>query len=271
MSSYPPSDETAPRPPSGDRADDGDEALVLDVEGFEGPLDVLLLLARSQKLDLAKISILDLVEQYLAFMARARRLRLELAADYLVMAAWLAYLKSRLLLPRHDDEDEPSAEEMALRLQMRLQRLDAMREAGAALMGHDRLGRDVHPRGAPEGLRVDRHALYDLSFYDLLRAYADLSVRATVHSIHIPRRPVYSLEEAIKRLNDLMGSAFNWTTLRDFLPQNIDDPRLRRSALASMFVASLELARTGQAELQQMEPYGPLYLRRPAHGPIFDR
>ncbi|GEQ98783.1 segregation/condensation protein A [Iodidimonas gelatinilytica] len=238
------------------------DALILDVDGFEGPLDVLLMLARSQKVDLEKISIRALVEQYLAFISEARKLRLELAADYLVMAAWLAYLKSRLLLPRQDDAEEPSAEELALRLQVRLQRLEAMREAGAALMARDRLGRDVFTHGAPEGLAVDYHAVYDTSLYDLLRAYADIRVRGSVTSMHIAKRPVYALDEAVRRLNDLVGGAFNWTQLRDFLPTHLDDPRMRRSALASMFVASLELARTGRADIRQMVAYGPLYVRR---------
>lgn len=238
------------------------ERLILDVEGFEGPLDVLLMLARSQKVDVTKISILELVEQYLSFIAEARRLRLELAADYLVMAAWLAYLKSRLLLPCEDDHEEPSAEELALRLQLRLQRLEAMREAGAALMARDRLGRDVLARGAPEGLATDRHAVYDVTLYELLRAYADFRVRTSVKSYTVARRPIYSLENAIRRLGDLLGTAFTWHQLKEFLPGDMADARLRRSALASMFVASLELARTGRAELRQMEAYGPLYLRR---------
>ncbi len=239
-----------------------DEALVLDIDGFEGPLDLLLVLARSQKVDLTKISILSLVEQYLAFIARARHLRLELAADYLVMAAWLAYLKSRLLLPKEEDGEEPDAEELALRLQLRLQRLDAMREAGAMLMNRNRLGRDVLPRGMPEGLALYRHAVYDLALFDLLRAYADIRLRRSVTTLRIAKRPVFPLDEAIRRLNDMMGSAWEWAQLRDFLPDDMDDPRLRRSTLASMFVASLELARTGKVALQQMETYGPLYLRR---------
>lgn len=239
-----------------------DEALVLDLDGFEGPLDLLLMLARSQKVDLTKISILALVEQYLEFIAKARHLRLELAADYLVMAAWLAYLKSRLLLPKEADEEEPDAEELALRLQIRLQRLDAMREAGAMLMNCDRLGRDVLTRGMPEGLVLQKHAIYDTALFDLLRAYADIRLRGSVTALRIAKRPVFSLDEAIRRLNDMMGSTWEWTQLRDFLPEDMDDPRLRRSALASMFVASLELARTGKVAIRQMETYGPLYLRR---------
>lgn len=239
-----------------------EDALVLDLDGFEGPLDLLLLLARSQKVDLTQISILALVEQYLEFIAKARHLRLELAADYLVMAAWLAYLKSRLLLPKEDDTEEPDAEELALRLQLRLQRLDAMREAGAMLMGCDRLGRDVLPRGMPEGLTREARAVYDTGLYDLLRAYADTRLRGSVTALHIAKRPVFSLDEAIRRLNDMMGSAWDWAQLRDFLPDDMEDPRMRRSALASMFVASLELARTGKVALRQMETYGPLYLRR---------
>ncbi|MFC3051307.1 segregation and condensation protein A [Kordiimonas pumila] len=237
------------------------DQLVLHMDGFEGPLDVLLTLARAQKVDLSQISILELVEQFLEFVTAARKLKLELAADYLVMAAWLAYLKSRLLLPKEDDDEEPSAEELAFRLQLRLQRLEAMREAGARLMARDRLGRDVFRRGRPEGLKLLKLGCYDVTFYELLKAYGDNRQRHSVTELRIERRPIYALEDAIERLSGLIGDAFTWAQLSTFLPTNLKDKRLRRSALASMFAASLELARQGQADLRQMETFGPIYLR----------
>lgn len=237
------------------------DQLVLQIEGFEGPLDVLLTLARTQKVDLTQISILELVEQYLAFVAAARRIKLELAADYLVMAAWLAYLKSRLLLPKEEEGDEPSAEELAFRLQLRLQRLEAMREAGARLMARDRIGRDVFGRGQPEGLKLLKRGHYDVTLYELLKAYADNRQRFSITEIKIERRPIYSLEDALERLSGLIGTAFTWSQLSEFLPENAKDKQLRKSAMASMFAASLELARQGQADLRQMETFGPIYLR----------
>ncbi len=235
--------------------------LLLDIDGYEGPLDVLLTLARAQKVDLQNISILALVEQYLAFIAEAGRLKLEIAADYLVMAAWLAYLKSRLLLPREEDDGEESAEEMAARLQLRLQRLIAMREAGARLMSRNRIGRDVFLRGAPEGLKVTRRAAYDVTYFELLKAYADFRVRTSATELTIASRPVYSLEDAITRLSGLIGKAVNWTQLAEFLPADGSFAGSRKSGIASMFVASLELARQGRAEIRQLETYGPLYVR----------
>lgn len=243
-------------------AADDPNKLVLHMDGFEGPLDVLLTLARAQKVDLTKISILELVEQFLVFVAAAKRLKLELAADYLVMAAWLAYLKSRLLLPKEDNDDEPSAEELALRLQLRLQRLEAMREAGGRIMGRDRMGRDVFRRGRPEGLKLLKKGSYDVTLYELLKAYADNRQRHSITEIKIERRPVYALEDAIDRLSGLIGDTFTWSTLSTFLPSDLKDDRLRRSALASMFAASLELAKAGQADLRQMETFGPIYLRQ---------
>jgi len=238
------------------------DPLIVDLEGFEGPLDLLLMLARSQKVDLARLSILRLAEQYLDYITKARGLALEVAADYLVMAAWLAYLKSRLLLPKDADEEEPSAEEMALRLQLRLQRLEAMRDAGARLMARDRLGRDVHARGAPEGLVLESRPVYDLSLYELLKAYGGLQGRDRPVALTIQRRAVYSLEEALGRLSGLIGTAVSWTQLSAFLPGVA--PTLSRSATASLFAASLELARQGRVELRQLEPLGPLYLRAAA-------
>jgi segregation and condensation protein A len=210
------------------------------------------------------ISILDLVDQYLSYIERAESLRLELAADYLVMAAWLAYLKSAMLLPREEQED-PSPEELALRLQLRLQRLGAMREAAARLMGRDRLGRDVFTRGAPEGLRVDRKNRWQCEWYDLVRAYGEVKQR-TDPAVHMVRdRMVFTLENALARVSSMLGVALDWMELRDFLPPAHDgdwaDPRLRRSALASSFVAVLELARIGKAELEQDETFGPLRLK----------
>ncbi len=242
-------------------------ALYLELDGWEGPLDLLLDLARRQKVDLRRISILDLVDQYLAYIDEAVELRLELAADYLVMAAWLAYLKSALLLPREEQED-PSPEELALRLQLRLQRLAAMREAAARLMARDRLGRDVFARGAPEGLRVDRHHVWQCDLFALMRAYGEVKLR-TQPVVHMVReRLVMTLDAALARVSAMLGVTRDWVELRSFLPKpegdTWADPRLQRSALASSFVAALELARLGKAELAQEEVYGPLLLRRGA-------
>ena len=241
------------------RAASEDERLTLDLDGWEGPLDLLLTLARAQKVDLAKISILALVEQYLAFIADAKQLRLEIAADYLVMAAWLAYLKSCLLLPR-DTEADPSAEELAARLQLRLQRLLAMREAGARLIARDRVGRDVFVRTRPEGLKLVRRAAWRADLYDLISAYGIVRARGEP-SVHIvSRRPVMTLDEAIHRLERMIGLKVEWTTLESFLPES-EDPDYRRSALASSFVATLELARLGKVELDQKRNFAPLYVR----------
>jgi segregation and condensation protein A len=250
---------------------DANGALYLEIDGWEGPLDLLLDLARRQKVDLRRISILALVDQYLGYIDRAEALRLELAADYLVMAAWLAYLKSALLLPK-DEQEDPSPEELALRLQLRLQRLGAMREGAARLMARDRLGRDVFVRGAPEGLRVDRRNRWQCEWFDLVRAYGDVKVRSepVVHMVR--ERMVMTLESAIARVSSMLGVSLEWIELRDFLPpMSLKDgrgdwanPRLRRSALASSFVAALELARTGKAELAQEETFGPLRLKAAA-------
>jgi segregation and condensation protein A len=235
------------------------DRLTLDIDGWEGPLDLLLMLARTQKVDLAKISILALVEQYLAFIADAKKLKLEIAADYLVMAAWLAYLKSCLLLPKQPEAD-PSPEELAARLQLRLQRLQAMREAGARLLARDRIGRDVFLRGTPEGLRVARSGSWAVGLYDLISAYGAVRAR-TEPAVHIvARRPVMTLEDALIRVERLVGARLDWTELRAFLPPS-QDREYRRSALASSFVAALELARRGRVEIEQEEPFGPLYVR----------
>ncbi len=236
-----------------------EERLTVDLGSWEGPLDLLLTLARSQKVDLREMSILALVDQYLAYINDARALKLEIAADYLVMAAWLAYLKSGLLLPK-DPEIEPSPEELALRLQLRLERLNAMREAGARLMARDRLGRDVFARGAPEGLRVVRKAKWDSSLFDLIQAYGHVKARAEppLHIVH--QRNVWTLEEAIDRVSRLVGSIVEWTVIQRFLPESAD-PQFRKSALASSFVATLELARQGKIALRQDDAFSPLYVR----------
>jgi segregation and condensation protein A len=236
-----------------------EDRLTVDLGSWEGPLDLLLTLARSQKVDLREMSILALVDQYLAYINDARTLKLEIAADYLVMAAWLAYLKSGLLLPK-DPEIEPSPEELALRLQLRLERLNAMREAGARLMARDRLGRDVFARGAPEGLRVVRKAKWDSGLFDLIQAYGHIKARAEppLHIVH--QRNVLTLEEAIDRVSRLVGSMVEWTVIHRFLPES-DDPQFRKSALASSFVATLELARQGKVALRQDDAFAPLYVR----------
>ena len=238
--------------------DDG--ALYLALDGWEGPLDLLLDLARRQKVDLRAISILALVDQYLGYIERAEALKLELAADYLVMAAWLAYLKSALLLPR-EEQEEPSAEELALRLQTRLARLGAMREAAARLMARDRIGRDIFLRGAPEGLEIARRTRWRSDQFALIEAYGRVQAR-TAPVIHMVReRPVMTLDSALSRVSSMLGVALDWMRLEEFLPAHAD-AQLRRSALASSFVAALELARLGKAELAQDEVFGPLRLRR---------
>lgn len=235
------------------------ETLTIDIDGWEGPLDLLLALARNQKVDLRQLSILDLVDQYLAYVNEAHELKLEVAADYLVMAAWLAYLKSALLLPR-DPEIEPSPEELALRLQLRLERLNAMREAGARLIARDRMGRDVFPRGMPEGLRVVRKSLYAAEIYDLIAAYGRMSARTRPVMHVVATRPVMTLEDALARVSDLIGQRIDWSTIESFLP--LDAAGLyRKSALASSFLAALELAKQGRVELRQQSPFAPLYLK----------
>ena len=236
-----------------------DDELTLSLDGWEGPLDLLLSLGRAQKVDLAQISILQLVDQYTAYIASARALKLEIAADYLVMAAWLAYLKSCLLLPK-DPEQDPSPEEIALRLQQRLQRLDAMREAGARLLGRDRIGRDVFQRGAPEGLRLVRKSAWQASAFDLFAAYGTVKARSVppMHVVHA--RAVMTLDEAIERVGRMIGMAIDWMEIEAFLPPT-DNPQLRRSALASSFVAALELARRGRLDIAQEGPFTPLKVR----------
>lgn len=235
------------------------EALTIDIDGWEGPLDLLLALARTQKVDLRQLSILQLVDQYLTYVNEARELKLEVAADYLVMAAWLAYLKSALLLPR-DPEVEPSPEDLALRLQLRLERLNAMREAGARLVARDRMGRDVFPRGAPEGLKVVRKSRWQAEIYDLISAYGQISARTRPVFHVVAVRPVMTLEDAIARVSSLVGERIDWSTIESFLPEEAEG-LYRKSALASSFVAALELAKQGRVELRQKSAFAPLYLK----------
>jgi len=234
---------------------------IVDLEGFEGPLDLLLTLARQQKLDLRGISILALAEQYLRFIAEARRLRLEIAADYLVMAAWLAYLKSRLLLPDTPGDEEPSGEELAQRLQFQLERLQAMREAVDQLLARERLGIDVFSRGMPEGIRVIRDSVWECSLYELLRAYADQSVRGNVTTLQLAPPKAFTMEEALRRLEGMLGRLPDWASLENFLPGELGSAFERRSAVASTVAASLELTRAGRLQLRQGRPFGPIFVK----------
>ncbi|MEO4040401.1 ScpA family protein [Hoeflea sp. CAU 1731] len=248
-------------------SDDRDErgvsepALVVDTEGFEGPLDLLLHLARTQKVDLARISVLALAEQYLAFVERARQLRLELAADYLVMAAWLAYLKSRLLIPQQNSDDGPSGEEMATQLAFRLKRLEAMRDAATRLINRNRLGRDVFARGAPEPVVVERKSEFSATLYDLLNSYAQLRQRGSVRQVTIMRRRVWSLSEARVILKSIIGDLHEWTALDHFLVRYLSDPEERATAIASSFAASLEMVREGKLLIRQEQAFAPIYLK----------
>ena len=235
------------------------DVLTIDIDGWEGPLDLLLTLARNQKVDLRAISILALVEQYLLFIEQARTLKLELAADYLVMAAWLAYLKSALLLPK-DPTIDPSPEELALRLQLRLERLNAMRESGARLMARDRVGRDVFVRAAPEGLKVVKSRAWDCDYFELIAAYGQIKARSQPVFHVVKKRAVMTLEEALDRVSSMIGRAINWTAIESFLP-DYADPAQHKSALASSFVAALELAKRGTIDLQQDAIFAPLKIR----------
>jgi len=239
------------------------EALIVDVDGFEGPLDLLLALSRSQKVDLRRISVLQLAEQYLTFVTEARALRIELAADYLVMAAWLAYLKSRLLLPPDPAEEGPSGEELAAHLAFQLERLEAMRAAAARLMARPRKDRDFFGRGLPEAVEPSRRLCHDTTLFDLMRAYARLRTRDEFRPWAFDRADVFALETALERLRFMVGRAVDWADLARFLPEGWDDaPARRRSALASTFAATLELVKAGQIDLRQDEAFAPLLLRR---------
>lgn len=244
----------------------GDPSLVVDVAGFEGPLDLLLHLARNQKVDLARISILALAEQYLAFIEKVRALRLELAADYLVMAAWLAFLKSKLLIPKQPGEEGESGEELAAVLQFRLKRLEAMRDAAARLVNRNRLGRDVFVRGMPEMVIVEKRNAYSASLYDLLTAYAQQRQRQAISNVTIARRAVWSLKDARDVLARLVGTIGDWTALDSFLIQYLAAPEERRTAVASSFAATLEMVREGRLEVRQDQVFAPIYLRGRAQG-----
>lgn len=242
-----------------------DEALIIDVEGFEGPLDLLLELARSHKIDLTRISILALATQYINFIERAQHMRLELAADYLVMAAWLTYLKSRLLIPQPPKEGETEPQDMAQRLAFRLQRLQAMRDAAGKLLNGPQLGRDVFERGAPEPLIIETQKEYGDTLLDLLKAYATRRQRKMVHqSYSIKKQAVWSIKEARETLELLLGTMDGWDTFDHWLAKYMSQPETRRSIRASSFTASLELAREGVIELRQDDAFQPIFLRRRA-------
>ena len=238
------------------------EALIVDVDGFEGPLDLLLTLSRTQKVDLRKISVLKLAEQYLGFVEQARTLRIELAADYLVMAAWLAFLKSRLLLPPEPGDEGPSAEDLAAHLAFQLERLQAMRDAAARLMGRDQLGRDFFARGVPEDLTHQKKVKWTATLLDLMRAYAQIRTKDEFRPFVLDRENVYTMEQALERMRGLIGYVGDWATLISFLPDGWDgSPMARRSVLASHFAAVLELAKRGQVVLRQGETFAPIELR----------
>jgi segregation and condensation protein A len=241
---------------------EGESALVVDVGGYEGPLDLLLALARQQKVDLSKISILALADQYLQFIEAARKIRLELAADYLVMAAWLAYLKSRLLLPEPPTPDGPSAEEMATALANRLRRLEAIREAANRLLNRPQLQRDIFARGNPEAIAEIRHPKYTATLFDLLTAYATQRQQRVLASVHLTKRTVWSLSEARASLERLIGLAEDWSCLDEYLMSYVIEPSQRATVFASSFAAALELVREGEMELNQKEAFAPLFFRK---------
>jgi segregation and condensation protein A len=239
------------------------EALVVDVDGYEGPLDLLLALARSQKVDLRRISILRLAEQYLGFVEAAKRLRIELAADYLVMAAWLAYLKSRLLLPPDPADEGPSGDELAAHLAFQLQRLEAMRDAAARLMARDQLGRDVFARGEEQRVAREVKVTWSASLLDLMRAYARIKTRDDFTPLHLGRGPVYTMEQALERMRGLLGAAIDWVELAAWLPEDWRGaPERRRSATAASFAAALELVKAGRLRMRQEAAFQPIWLRQ---------
>jgi len=244
------------------------EELVLELDGYEGPIDLLLALSREQKVDLAKISILALADQYLAFITRQRWQHLEIAADYLVMAAWLAYLKSRLLLPQPPEDDEPSGAELAAELEHRLRLLEAMQTAGNRLMGRPRIGQDVFLRGLPEGPAVIAVPVYELGLYELLRAYGEGHRRRQAAVLAIEPAAFHSMDDALKHLARFLGRVPDWRELTSFLPEELRGEVFRRSALAATFAATLELARDGRMELRQDRAFGPIYLRSLVSTPV---
>jgi segregation and condensation protein A len=258
-----------PAGPGAPDSPDNPDKLVVDLEGYEGPIDVLLALAREQKLDITRISILALAEQYIAFIAQARRVRLEIAADYLVMAAWLAYLKSRLLLPTPpEDTSEPTAAEMAAALAFQLQRLQAMQDAGERLMARPQLGRDVFAHGAPEGIRVIKTPVYTVTLYDLLKAYGEHKRRQQPALLRIVPTELYSMDLALERLSAMLGRLPNWTTLQSFVPPELAGGVVARSALAALFAAGLELVRSGRLQLRQERVFGEIYVRKAPDNPV---
>ena len=241
------------------------EALIVDVDGFEGPLDLLLTLSRTQKVDLMRISILELAQQYLDFVERAKALRIELAADYLVMAAWLAFLKSRLLLPPDPADEGPSGEEMAAHLAFQLERLQAMRNCAARLMARDQKGRDFFVRGIPESVETMRAVHYTANLLDLMQAYSRIRTRDEFRPFVMDRNDIFTMEEALERMRGLIGFAVDWVDISSYLPDGWGaSPMRRRAATASTFAASLELAKAGKVELRQRETFAPLELRRKA-------
>jgi len=260
--SLPPSSAPLPAEAAPERSE-----FVVDLDGFEGPIDLLLALAREQKVDLAKISILALADQYLAYIQQARQLRLEVAADYLVTAAWLTYLKSRLLLPQEPADEEPSAALLAEALGARLRRLDAIRRAAVELLARPRLGQQRFARGRPDGLRVRRKNRFRLPLHELLQAYVEHRLRAREQRLTLVAPPVFRVEDALRRLSRALGWGPDWHNLLAYLPPGLADERLRRSALAAHMAASLELARDGVIELNQTSPFGPIFLRRKARAP----
>ncbi|MDT8855834.1 ScpA family protein [Paracoccaceae bacterium Fryx2] len=239
------------------------EALIVDVDGFEGPLDLLLMLSRTQKVDLRRISILQLADQYLLFVNQAKALRIELAADYLVMAAWLAYLKSRLLLPPDPSDEGPSAEDLAAHLAFQLERLAAMREAAAQLMARDQKGRDFFARGLPEDVTRHRKVTLSATLLDLMRAYARIRTKDDFRPFVLDRNNVFTMEQALERLRGLLGTMVGWADLVSYLPPGWEvHPQRRRSATAAHFAAVLEMAKRGQVDLRQGETFAPIQLRR---------
>ncbi len=240
-----------------------EEALIVDVDGFEGPLDLLLSLSRTQKVDLRKVSVLMLAEQYLAFIERAKSLRIELAADYLVMAAWLAFLKSRLLLPPDPSDDGPSGEDLAAHLAFQLERLAGMREVAKKLMARDQLGRDFFARGVPETVTRTKAVTYSATLLDLMQAYARIRTRDDFRPFVMDRDSVLTMEEALERMRGLIGYVGEWTTIESYLPDGWTvDPTRRVSATAATFAASLELVKAGRAEIRQAEVFAPIEIRR---------
>ena len=239
------------------------EALIVDVGAFEGPLDLLLTLSRTQKVDLREISILALAEQYLAFVEQAKALRLELAADYLVMAAWLAFLKSRLLLPPDPTEEGPSGEELAAHLAFQLERLEAMRASAAKLMARDQLGRDFFARGITEDVQRVRRVTYTATLLDLMQGYARIRTKDDFRPFVMDREAVMTMEQALDRMRQLIGFAGEWTDISSYLPEGWElDPVKRRSSTAATFAASLELAKEGKIDIRQSETFAPIQIRK---------